>query len=295
MNKTPLKLNKKQQELLNQILSKVGDLNFKRRIIAMLSFLNIKSGDLILDMGCGEGFYSLILDRLYDCKVIGVDYDDKILDLAKGWLKGSKKVSLEIGDICNLRFKDNYFDKVICSEVLEHIDDHEKAASELYRVLKPGGILAVTVPNKNYPLLWDPVNKVRESLGLGHFNPKNGFWGGIWAYDHKRLYLPNDVKQLLGAAGFTVLDCKALTHYGVPFNHLVLYTGKSLYTSLPVPKDMRDSMEKFKWEVSDTKKSVVTRFLDLGLYIMKCVDSLNDRDFDINTSTMVVALRCKKQ
>ena len=58
MNKTTLKLNKKQQELLNQILSKVGDLNFKRRIIAMLSYLDIKDGDCAsiayLDMTFGK-------------------------------------------------------------------------------------------------------------------------------------------------------------------------------------------------------------------------------------------------
>jgi SAM-dependent methyltransferase len=51
------------------------------------------------------------------------------------------------GSVTSLPFADGFFDKVICSEVLEHIPDLNKAASELVRVLKPGGILAVSVPS----------------------------------------------------------------------------------------------------------------------------------------------------
>lgn len=289
-------LNKIQTKKLEQILSKVGDLNFRRRVITMIDYLDIQEGDQILDMGCGEGFYSMIFDQLYNVKVTAVDYDDEIMGMAKEWLKDSNKVSFEKGDICNLRFKDNTFDKIICTEVLEHIVDHEKATSELYRVLKKGGKLAVTVPNKNYPFMWDPFNWIREHLGLGHFDTKNGFWGGIWAYDHKRLYLPYDLKKLLQDQKFDVEKLEVLTHYGVPFNHLVLYTGKQFYTSLPVPEEVRNSMEKFEWSSDSPKKKsfnplgiILSFFISSVFSILKFVDSFNNKKFKLTTSTMAVS------
>jgi ubiquinone/menaquinone biosynthesis C-methylase UbiE len=268
----------------------------------MLEYLDIQPGDYILDMGCGEGFYSMIFDQLYDCKVMAVDYDDGIMGLAKGWLKDSKKITFEKGDICNLRFADNTFDKIVCTEVLEHIVDHEKATSELYRVLKPGGTLAVTVPNKNYPFLWDPFNWIRESLGLGHFNTLDGFWGGIWAYDHKRLYLPEDLEKLMSNHKFIKQDLRVLTHWGLPFNHLILYTGKNMYTSLPVPDDVKNSMEKFKWgEETDSKqaaktqsKSIWTTLINFGFSALKWADSFNNTEFPLTKSTMAVAMKLKK-
>ena len=290
-------IKKEHEELLTKMLSKVGDLNFKRRVLTMLDYLDIQPGEVILDMGCGEGFYSVIFDKLYDCKVYAVDYDEKIMSLAKTRLENSPKVTLEQGDICNLRFPDNYFDKIICTEVLEHIVDDNKATQELFRVLKPSGILAVTVPNKNYPFIWDPFNKIRESLGLGHFNPLNGFWGGIWAYDHKRLYLPADLKNLLEKHGFEVSTLEALTHYGVPFNHLVLYVGKNLYTSFPVPEDVKKTMEKFDWEkeVPPSRQSLFAKLINFGFGVLKWADSFNDKKFAHSVSTMAVSAKCVKK
>lgn len=297
MKKTALTLNKKQQELLSKILSKVGDLNFKRRIIAMLSYLDIKDEDFILDMGCGEGFYDMIFEKIYNCKVTAVDFDPEIMNMAKKWLKDSNNIKFEIGDICNLRFKKNTFDKIICTEVIEHIEDDKKAVSELFRVLKPGGILAATVPNSNYPFMWDPLNKIREGLGLGHFSGLNGFFGGIWAYDHKRLYSPRSFRSLLEDAGFQVNKVEVLTHFGVPFNHLVLYVGKNLYTKLPVPEDLKNAMEKFEWSKSQekTRVSLASRVLNTGLSLLKWVDSFNDREFPLETSAMVVSALARKK
>ena len=142
-------MNKEIDTKLQKILSKTGDLNFKRRVITMLDYLDIQPGDNILDMGCGEGFYSMVLDNLYNCKITAVDFDPEILALAHKWLDGRSNVTLEQGDITKLRFPDSSFDKIVCTEVLEHIDDDKTAIKELYRVLKPGGVIAITVPNKN--------------------------------------------------------------------------------------------------------------------------------------------------
>ena len=289
-------MNKEIDTKLQKILSKTGDLNFKRRVITMLDYLDIQPGDNILDMGCGEGFYSMVLDNLYNCKITAVDFDPEILALAHKWLDGRSNVTLEQGDITKLRFPDSSFDKIVCTEVLEHIDDDKTAIKELYRVLKPGGVIAITVPNKNYPLLWDPLNKVRESLGLGHFSPMSGFWGGIWAKDHKRLYLPSELRGLAENAGFLTEDLRVLTHFGVPFNHLILWLGKNLYTKLPVPEDVKRAMEKFEWRGEPEKHRSLSSFiLNTGFNFLKRVDSFNDKKFALTKSTMAVALKGVKK
>jgi len=292
-----LNLSKKKTLLLDQILSKVGDLNFCRRIIQMLEYLNIKKGEVILDMGCGEGFYSMLISNLYDCSIFAIDNDRKILGQAERWLAGNTKVEFGRGDICKLNFYDNTFDKIICTEVLEHIPDDSRAVKELLRVLKPGGILAATVPNSNFPFAWDPLNKILGWLHLGHFNPKNEFFGGIWSYDHKRLYSPDDLSGLLDDNGFKVEDVKVLTHYGVPFNHLVLYLGKSLYTKLPVSAEVKNSMEKFKWDEEGKAKngSIFSYLINLVFFLIKKVDSLNNREFSLETSSMAVAAKAVKR
>lgn len=289
-------MNKETEQKLQKILSKTGDLNFKRRVITMLDYLDIQPGEHILDMGCGEGFYSMIFSNLYDCNITAVDYDPEILGLAHKWLDGRIGVRLEQGDITNLRFPDNFFDKIVCTEVLEHITEDKKAIKELYRVLKPGGVIAITVPNKNYPFMWDPLNKVRESLGLGHFSPMSGFWGGIWAKDHKRLYLPEELRGLVEGAGFEVEDLRVLTHCGVPFNHLILWLGKNLYTRMPVSEDVKKSMEKFEWEESASSgKSVFSVVLSTCFNFLKSVDKLNEKEFPLTESSMAVAVKGVKK
>lgn len=285
-----------QQQKLDLILSKVGDLNFRRRIITLLDYLDIQSEDKVLDAGCGEGFYVMILREIFDCEVWAIDYDPHILEMAKKWFhRDDKKIHWQQADLTALSFKDESFDKIICSEVLEHIPEDGRAVSELYRVLKKGGKIGATVPNHNYPFLWDPLNWIRERLELGHFNADNGFWGGIWALGHQRLYYPYEIKHLLENEKFKVQKMKGLTHYGVPFNHMILYLGKQFYSRLPVPESVRQAMEKFEWKPSEKKsKSFVSVLLNSVLALFKWVDHFND-DFDsLKASSMAVAVLGEK-
>tara|TARA_Y100000031_G_scaffold153650_1_gene199400 strand:+ start:1001 stop:1471 length:471 start_codon:yes stop_codon:yes gene_type:complete len=70
------------------------------------------------------------------------------------------KVNFKSASILDLPFEDDKFDSVICSEVLEHIEDDQKAIQELYRVLKREGLLILTVPSKDS--IWE---RNRDSFG----------------------------------------------------------------------------------------------------------------------------------
>jgi len=113
----------------------------------------IEDGDNFLDVGCGEGRHSFEAFRLGSRMVCSLDMDDVSLRKTQYVLHymGTQQVSngswhVMFGDALRLPFKDESFDKIICSEVLEHVADDDRGISELVRVLKPGGSLAVTVP-----------------------------------------------------------------------------------------------------------------------------------------------------
>ena len=56
-----------------ELLSKVGDMSFRRRVLTVCEYLDPTPCDLILDAGCGEGFISIVLEHVYGCRVVGLD------------------------------------------------------------------------------------------------------------------------------------------------------------------------------------------------------------------------------
>lgn len=107
----------------------------------------------MLDLGCGEGRHVISAYVEADVHSVGVDLslDDlkttrsKYEDFAEPDNAG-KSFHLSSANALALPFADNTFDKVICSEVLEHIPDYQAALAEIQRVLKPGGLLCASVP-----------------------------------------------------------------------------------------------------------------------------------------------------
>jgi len=115
--------------------------------------LGIKDGEQVLDVGCGEGRHSWEACKQSDCLVCALDVEDADLVKAHHVLwhldqqrESKGKWALLKGNIINLPFKDASFDKIICSEVLEHIPNDYQGIKELVRVLKDDGTLAVSVP-----------------------------------------------------------------------------------------------------------------------------------------------------
>jgi SAM-dependent methyltransferase len=117
--------------------------------------LGVNPGDRLLDLGCGFGRHAYQAARL-GAEVVafdaGADEVRKVQDtfgamLVAGEIDFDKAhVGATRGDALQLPFADGAFDRVIASEVLEHIPDDEVAMAELARVLRPGGTMAVTVP-----------------------------------------------------------------------------------------------------------------------------------------------------
>lgn len=112
--------------------------------------LKLRPGARVLDLGCGEGRHVHGLYLLTESQAIGLDPDDASLRIARAGLDtlppGTGSAKFIDGSAYALPLADASLDAVICSEVLEHLDDYPAALAEIARVLKPGGVFAATVP-----------------------------------------------------------------------------------------------------------------------------------------------------
>lgn len=97
----------------------------------------------VLDAGCGTGWFSREA-QARGAAVTALDVGEELLaQVAK-----KAKVKTKVGSVLKLPFKDGTFDIVMSNEVIEHVTDARKAIKEMSRVLKPGGLLVITTPNK---------------------------------------------------------------------------------------------------------------------------------------------------
>jgi SAM-dependent methyltransferase len=107
------------------------------------------AGRDVLDAACGVGWGSLLLLAAGARSVTGVDIDEGALASARGRARGAEFVR---GDLLSLPFADASFDLVVSFESIEHVDDPALAIDEFRRVLRPGGMLLVSSPNRDvYP------------------------------------------------------------------------------------------------------------------------------------------------
>ena len=168
----------------------------KEVIKAILKYKGRKVNS-ILDVGCADGkMLELLLEEVKVHNYKGVDFDQKLINLANEDIKKH----LEVGNALNLRFKDNNFDVLISTAVIEHLENPEKFLKESYRVLKEGGIIILTTPS---PLF--------EKLGtlVGHLKDET----------HFETYNLKELKSLLRKEGFRIFESKRfmISPMGMPF------------------------------------------------------------------------------
>jgi SAM-dependent methyltransferase len=153
----------------------------------------VGKGDRVLDMGCGGGRHAFSLyKRGADVVAFDMSFEDLVevqtmftaIDLEGQAPEGASAATVR-GTAYALPFEDASFDRIIAAEILEHLPEDERAMSELFRVLKPGGLIAVTVPR------WGP-EKVNWALSDDYHNVPGG---------HIRIYKGTELRAKLEKQG----------------------------------------------------------------------------------------------
>lgn len=116
----------------------------QHRLGLMQKYIDFKDAK-VLDVGCGVGMFLEKLQQL-GAEVYGVDVDERKVESAKLRIK-----TVEFAPAEKMPFRKDSFDVVFLHEVIEHVDDDEKAIDEAMRVLRPGGNLVIFAPNRLWP------------------------------------------------------------------------------------------------------------------------------------------------
>ena len=263
-------LTPEQETTLARLLRNESDVAYRRRVRTMLRYLDPQPGQVILYCGTGMGFYAQTIHRLFpECHVVGIDGDPQALAFAREHV--GDYTGLTWGDIQRLPFREGSFDAVLLSEVLEHLDDDLGGLRQIYRVLKPGGVLAITVPYARYPYWYDPINRVAE--GVFRRPIRQGPFAGIWA-NHQRLYEPEALRSVLTGAGFATGPIEQLTHYCFPGTQTIVYTlGKGLIERNLLPGSVLRSTHRFSGEENRGSR---LNPLNWALALFHAIDRLNE-------------------
>lgn len=210
--------------------------------------LGLRAGDRVLDLGCGAGRHAFELYRR-GAHVVAYDRDDtelkQVQSLVGAMVEGGEvpdaasAASLR-GDALVLPFPDGSFDRIVASEVLEHIPDDRGAMRELARVLKPGGSVAVTVP-RFFPEL------VCWALSSDYHETEGG---------HVRIYRRSELLGRLRDVGLVAYASHHAHGLHAPYWWLKCAVGVDDETALPV----RAYHRLLVWDI--TRRPIATRLAE---------------------------------
>lgn len=105
------------------------------------------SGKRVLDAGCGAAYGAELINAAGAAEVVAIDRSEAALELAKSAVTDG--VTLEHGDVESLPFGDGSFDIIACFDLIEHVDEPDRALDEFARVLRPDGLLLLSSPNRD--------------------------------------------------------------------------------------------------------------------------------------------------
>ncbi|MEA2434630.1 MAG: hypothetical protein QOG54_2087 [Actinomycetota bacterium] len=206
--------------------------------------LDIRRGDLVLDLGCGEGRHTYEALRR-GAHVVGVDLDARVLPDVRAMCVGMaiegeadprQTAAFARGDATKLPFKSGSFDRIIVSEVLEHIPSDERAMQEIARILKPGGLAAVSVPR-----FWP--ERVCWALSDDYHSNEGG---------HVRIYRRTELEGKLTGAGLQPVDVHHAHALHSPYWWLKCAAGVE-NKQAPLPKLYQRFLE---WQITSGSPQV---------------------------------------
>ncbi|MFH1387049.1 MAG: class I SAM-dependent methyltransferase [bacterium] len=172
-------------------------------LLGQIRFLRDRNNEIsVLDGGCGYARWVIYLNR-QGISCVGVDKNEKVVSQVKQFDPG---LPLRVGDLRELPFRNDSFDLVYSFGVLEHLEEGmDKALIEIYRVLKPGGRVLITVPTINWIKgATKPLRAIRSNLKKKR----------AWCFRESR-YTKKEVMEALHKNNFRTVTCDVSDESGI--------------------------------------------------------------------------------
>ncbi|HAX47882.1 MAG TPA: methyltransferase domain-containing protein [Ignavibacteria bacterium] len=188
-----------------------------KRIRVLITEADIRPDDNVLEVGCGAGH---ILERINCGRLTGIDISPVQIQRAKARLGSKAKLIEAEGE--RLPFPDQSFERILCTEVFEHVLEPEKLLIEMKRVLKDDGIISLSVPNEKLIIF---TKQILLNSGLRRvLEPKQSNWDlaaknnlDEW---HIHKYGLNLIKEQASEL-FKILRIKRIPFYFIPFRYVL--------------------------------------------------------------------------
>lgn len=215
---------------------------FRRHEAAYLHLIGHCADAVVLEAGCGEG-YGAQLIRTVARRVVALDYDELT---SQHVARAYPQLDVLRGNLATLPLRDGSVDVVANLQVIEHLWDQEGFLAECHRVLRPGGTLIVTTPN-------------RLTFSPGQDTPLNPF--------HTRELAPSELDEMLREAGFRVDELTGLRHgrrLDTLLNGQIIDAQVEVALSgAPWPAELKEAVESVTVEDFDISPEDMDTSLDL--------------------------------
>ncbi|MGW4208572.1 class I SAM-dependent methyltransferase [Lentzea sp. NPDC004789] len=215
---------------------------FRRHEAAYLHLIGHCADAVVLEAGCGEG-YGAQLIRTVARRVIALDYDELT---SQHVARSYPELNVLRGNLATLPLRDGGVDVVANLQVIEHLWDQEGFLAECRRVLRPGGKLIVTTPN-------------RLTFSPGQDTPLNPF--------HTRELAPSELDEMLREAGFRVDELTGLRHGqrldSVLDGQIINAQVEVALSGAPWPAELKEAVESVTVEDFDITPDDMDTCLDL--------------------------------
>jgi ubiquinone/menaquinone biosynthesis C-methylase UbiE len=188
-----------------------------KRIKVLIQEAEIGNSDNVLEIGCGAGH---ILERIPNGRLTGIDISPVQISRAK--IKLGTKAELLVAKGESLPFEDKFFDRILCTEVFEHVLDPEAIIAEMMRVLKDNGIISLSIPNEN--LIMFTKNVLLNTGFRRVLEPKESKWDlaaknnlDEWhIHNYSLKLIKNQVNRF-----FDITSIHRIPYFFIPFRYVL--------------------------------------------------------------------------
>jgi glycosyltransferase involved in cell wall biosynthesis/SAM-dependent methyltransferase len=190
----------------------------RRRMARLIEWLELRQGDRVLS--CGGPIPAQALRAVPGVQIVEFNAAGSRADRAQRSIAGP----VLDGAGTDLPFAAASFDAILVTDTLERVADDRATLRELQRVLRPGGVIAIAVPHRQFPLWWDPINRLWTLAGGEPL--RSASFGSVWA-GRRRLYRPHELMRRVAAANLSIEAVEETTHYALPITpYLVQAIGQ---------------------------------------------------------------------